>query len=149
MSSSSNCSDINLLSLYVYLTYTEGSKSMLVSNLQTVHQHHTARSSKLLCLFCQLVLKLCYVMPYSVLWVGKGSHRPVICYSVLQLTLRHCLPCYQGEGFTALLWLINKKQKRSWWSERDQGNALQFDCEVTGVAKEKHVVCVMLLPGNS
>lgn len=103
MSSSSNSSDINPLSLYVYLTYTEGSKSMLVNNLQTVHQHHSARSSKLLCLFCQLALKLCYVMPYSTLWVGKASHGPVACSSVLQVTLRHCLPRYEGEGFIALL----------------------------------------------
>jgi len=32
----------------MYLTYTEGSKSLLVNNLRTVHQHHSTRSRKLL-----------------------------------------------------------------------------------------------------
>lgn len=83
---------------------------MLVNNLQTIHQHHSARSSKLLCLFCQLVLKLCYMTPYCTLWKEKGSHRPIMCYSSLQSMLERCLPCYEGEGFIALLWLMGERQ---------------------------------------
>lgn len=120
---------------------------MLVNNLQTVHQHHSACSSKLLCLFSQLVLKLCYVTPYSMPWMGKGSHRPIICYSSLQSMLGHCLPCYESEGFIALLWLMHERQKDP--DAKNRSKARHFSLTVKSQAwRRKSTLSVMTLPGN-
>lgn len=121
---------------------------MLVNNLQTIHQHHSACSSKLLCLFCQLVLKLCYVTPYSMLWMGKRSHRPIICYSSLQSMLGRCLPCYEGEGFIALLWLMGKRKNDP--DAKNRSKAMHFSLAVKSHAwRRKSTLSVMLSPGNS
>lgn len=121
---------------------------MLVNNLQTIHQHHSARSSKWLCLFCQLVLKLCYVTPYSMLWMGNGSHRPIICCSSLQSMLGRCLPCHEGEGFIALLWLMGERQNDP--DAKNRSKAMHFSLTMKPhVWQRKSTLSVMLLPGNS
>lgn len=120
---------------------------MLVNNLQTIHQHHSARSSKLLCLFCQLVLKLCYMTPYCTLWKGKGSHRPIMCYSSLQSMLEYCFPCYEGEGFIALLWLMGERQNDP--DAKNRSQAMHFSLTVKPHAwRRKSTLSGTLLPGN-
>lgn len=120
---------------------------MLVNNLQTIHQHHSARSSKLLCQFCQLVLKLCYMTPYCTLWKGKGSHRPIMCYSSLQSMLERCLPCYEGEGFIALLWLMGERQNDP--DAKNRSQAMHFSLTAKPHAwRRKSTLSGTLLPGN-
>lgn len=82
------------------------------------------------------------------LWMGKGSHRPIICSTSLQSMLGRCLPCYEGEGFIALLWLMGERQNDPDAANRSQ--AVHFSLTVKPHAwRRKSTLSVMLLPGNT